>query len=326
MAMGGNNLAERRFPEALSEFGDDLLKFKRNNIYLISGKDGIRVLKELRIGAEQAKLIGELLTYLNDSGLTPELIRPRSGAVYFWNKGNRYFLTRFLPGRNADYYQLQDFQAAIRAMFKLHQLSSRFLLSHPIHRSFLKFEPVRIWRQRLREMEICRDRAIRLRHPWSKEYLRFWYFFWNQGTKAVKEIETVKTEESEVICYHDWAFHNLIIKNGEAALIDFDYMIVDHPVHDRVNLLSRYLRLHQWSKESLLKALWNFDRYYPWKVGELRALRIYLTFPYEYWILGRQYYLELQPWSLKYFQEQWERKVSGFEQRVKILELIECFE
>jgi CotS family spore coat protein len=326
MAMGGNNLAERRFPEALAEFGDDLLKFKRNNIYLIPGKDGIRVLKELRIGAEQAKLIGELLIYLNGSGLTPELIRPRSGAVYFWNKGNRYFLTRFLPGRNADYYQLQDFQGAIRAMSKLHHLTSPFLLAHPIHRSFLKFEPVRIWRQRLREMEICRDRAQRLRDPWSKEYLRFWYCLWNQGTKAVKEIETLKTGGSEVICYHDWAFHNLIFKNGEAALIDFDYMIVDHPIHDRANLISRYLRLHQWSKEALLKALWNFDRYYPWKVGELRALRIYLTFPYEYWILGRQYYLELQPWSLKYFQEQWERKVSGFEQRLKILELIECFE
>lgn len=326
MVMGGNNLAERRFPDALSGFGENLIKFKRNNIYLISGKEGSKVLKELRIGAAQAKLIGELLTYLNGSGLTPELFRPKSGSPYFWNKGNRYFLTRFVPGRCADYYQLQDFQAAIRAMSTLHLLTSRFLLSHPIHRSFLKFDPVRIWRQRLREMEICRDRAIRLRDPLSKDYLRFWYFFWNQGSKAVKELERLLAEPAEVICYHDWAFHNLIINNGEAALIDFDYIIVDHPVHDRANLISRYLRLHQWSREALLKALWNFDRYYPWKVGELRKLRIYLTFPYEYWIWGRQYYLESQPWSIKYFQEQWNRKIDPIEQRMKSLELIECFE
>ncbi len=319
-------MAERRFPEGLSGLGDDLIEFKRDNIYLVPGKDGIRVLKQLGIGAEQARLIGELLTYLNGSGLTPELIRPKSGAAYFWNKGNRYFLTRFLPGRSADYYQLQDFQAAIRAMSSLHHLSGRFLQSHPAYLSFLKFEPIRFWRRRLREMELCRDRAIRFRDPWSKEYLRVWYVFWNQGAKAIKEIETINTEYPGVICYHDWAFHNLIINNGEAVLIDFDYMIVDQPVHDRVNLISRYLRLHQWSKEALLKALWNFDRYYPWKAGELRKLRIYLTFPYEYWILGRQYFLERQPWSARYFQEQWQRKISGSEQRVKILELIECFE
>lgn len=326
MVMDGDNLAERCFSEALSGFGDDLIELKQANTYLITGTDGIKVLKELTIGAEQAKLIGELLFALNGSGITPEFIRPKSGAAYFWNQGNRYFLTRYLPGRAADYYQLQDLQAAIRTMAAFHQLSEQFLLSHPIHRSFLRFEPIRIWRKRLQEMEICRDRAIRLRNHWSREYLRCWYLFWNQAARAIKEIEAIGSEQPEVICYHDWAFHNLIINNDKAALIDFDYMLVDHPIHDRVNLISRYLRLHQWSNQALLKALWNFDRFYPWRAGELRKLRIYLTFPYEYWILGRQYFLERQPWSEKYYQEQWERKVAHFEQQVKLMELIDCFE
>lgn len=322
--MVGADLAERQLPKWHLGFG--IHQFKGKNIYTINEADGIRVLKELRIGAVQARLIGELLTYLNGSGLTPELIRPNARTVYFWNKGNRYFLTRYLPGRIADYYQLQDLQAAIRGMATLHRLSGEFLRSHLLHRSYLKFEPAQIWRRRLREMEICRDRAIRSGDRWSRRYLRLWYFFWNQAMKAIEEVETLHTRQPEVICYHDWAYHNVIINNSEAALIDFDYMIVDHPVHDRVNLISRYLRLHQWSKESLLRALWNFDRYYPWKVGELRQLRIYLTFPYEYWMLGRQYYLEQQPWSARYFEEQWERKVNGFEEQVAILKLIEFFE
>ena len=324
--MVGNSQSVQWLPEGLSELDGIRQHSKRNNIYIINGNDGIRVLKQLRIGAEQAKLIGELLTYLNGSGLTPEFIRPRSGAAYFWNKGNRYFLTRFLPGRTGDYFKIEDLQAAIRAMSTLHRLSSQFLVSHPVHRSFLKFELIPIWRQRLREMEVCRERAFRVRDHWSRKYLRLWYSYWDLGVKAIKEIETLKPKGPGVICYHDWAFHNLIINNGEAALIDFDYIIVDQPVHDRVNLLSRYLRLHQWSQEALLKGLWNFDRYYPWKAGELRKLRIYLTFPYEYWILGRQYFLEQQPWSARYFGGQWERKVDVFEQRVKILELIKYFE
>lgn len=324
--MGGNNLAELRIPEAFSEFGDDWIEFKRSNVYLITGPNGPKVLKELRIGAEQAKLIGELLTYLNGSGLTPELVRPKSGSAYYWYKGTRYFLTRYLSGRSADYFQLQDLQGAIRAMASLHHLSGRFLPSHPLHRSALKFEPVRIWRKRLREMEICRDRAIRLGNHWSRQYLRFWHQYWNQALNAIEEIESLKTGRPEVICYHDWACHNLIINNDQVVLFDFDYMIVDHPVHDRTNLISRYLRLYRWSKEALFKALWNFDRFYPWNLGELRKLRIYLTFPYEYWILGRQYFLERQPWPEKYYQDQWDRKAAYLEQRIKILKLIEHFE
>lgn len=324
--MGGNNLAELRIPEAFSGFGGELIEFKRPNVYLINGPGGPGVLKKLGIGAEQAKLIGELLTYLNDSGLTPELVRPKSGSAYFWHKGTRYFLTRYRSGRSADYYQLQDLQAAIRAMANLHRLSGRFLPSHPIHRSFLKFKPAPIWRKRLREMEICRDRAVRLGNHWSRQYLRSWRQYWNQALSAIEEIESLKTEQTEVICYHDWACHNLLISNEKAVLFDFDYMVVDHPVHDRANLIGRYLRLHQWSKESLFKALWNFDRFYPWNLGELRKLRIYLTFPYEYWILGRQYFLERQPWPEKYYQDQWDRKAACLEERIRILKLIEYFE
>ncbi|NLW48323.1 MAG: phosphotransferase [Firmicutes bacterium] len=324
--MGGDNLAELRVPEVISGLGDDLIEFKRPNVYLVTGPDGPKVLKELRIGAEQAKLIGELLTYLKGSGLTPELIRPGSKRFYFWIKGARYFLTRYLPGRVADYYQLQDLQAAIRAMASLHQLTGRFLASHPLNRSIIKFDPARIWRKRLREMEICRNRAIRLRNHWSRQYLHFWYHYWNQALNAIEEIETLGAGQTEVVCYHDWAYHNLIINDHRAALFDFDDMIVDHPVHDRVNLISRYLRIHQWSREALFKALWNFDRYYPWNLGELRKLRVYLTFPYEFWIWGRQYFLERQPWPEKYYQDQWDRKVALFEQRIKILKLIEFFE
>lgn len=319
-------MAKLEFTEAFSGFGDDLVKIRRSNVYLINGAGGAKVLKQLHIGAEQATLIGELLNYLNDSGLTPELIRPKSGAAYFWIKGNRYFLTRYLPGREADYLQLQDFQAAIRAMALLHRLSSRFLRSDQFHRRVLKFEPGQIWQKRLREMEICRERAIRIRNHWSREYLRHWYPYWKQAVKAIEDIKDNGGGQPETICYHDWAFHNLLINNGEAALIDFDYIIVDDPIHDRVNLIGRYLRLHQWSREALLKALWNFDRFYPWRVGDLRKLRIYLTFPYEFWILGRQYFLEQQPWPEKYYQDQWERKAAYFEERVQTLELIECLE
>lgn len=327
MVMGGIEAVEKRHPEFLYGLENGRRKSKGAKVCYLEGTDGIKVVKQLNIGAKQAKFIGELLTYLNGSGLTPELLRPESGAAYFWFKGGRYFVTRYLPGRPAEYYQLQDLQAAIRSMARLHRLSEDFLAAYPRWRLSLKFEPVQVWQSRLRELEICRERAIRFRqNSWCRQYLRFWYFFWLQALKAVEELRSLPARRPAVICYHDWAFHNLIINNGDAALIDFDYALVDDAVHDRANLIGRYLRLHQWSNEALLKALWNFDRIYPWRAGDLRRLRIYLTFPYEYWILGRQFFLERQPWSEKYFQDQWKRKIADIEGRNQTLELIESLE
>ncbi|HYH05051.1 MAG TPA: hypothetical protein VEC37_18315, partial [Bacillota bacterium] len=213
----------------------------------------------------------------------------------------------------------------IRAMRELHHYSKQLLKAEPDRWRMLLFQPLQAWKGRFAEMETCRKRAIRSRDAWSKQYLKLWYYYSDLACRAINELKALPRLGGEVLCYHDWAYHNVLIYQGAAYLIDFDYMLADLPVHDRVNLISRYLRLHGWSTEALLKIVWNFDRFYPWLRGELKLLRIYLMFPYEYWMLGRQYYLEKQPWGLKYFQDQWERKVANYLLREKVLELIESF-
>jgi Ser/Thr protein kinase RdoA (MazF antagonist) len=168
--------------------------------------------------------------------------------------------------------------------------------------------------------------ATRRGDDWSKRYLKLWGIFYEQACQAIEEYDTVQSESWKCLCYHDWAFHNLVIHNGVAFLIDFDDMLLDQAVHDKANLISRYLRLYRWDHRYLLKILWNFDRFYPWRSKELNLLRVYLTFPYDFWILGRQYFLERLPWSAYYAREQWERKIALYQARKKCLEILRTLE
>ncbi len=291
------------------------------SVYLVEKEPGY-VLKPLNVGAARAYLTGLLLSNHDKCPIISRLIQPKTGGYYLWNHGNRYLLMEKIEGRAADYMEINDLKATIAGMKDFHQFS-RLLLDEKCRLwPLLKFDPVAEWLKRLFEMEICREIAIRSQNDsFSRQYLKIWHKFYDLAFQAIQTIQRVSSGEV-TICYHDWAYHNVIIRQGKAHLIDFDYMLIDNPVHDRVNLISRYLRLHQWSVNSLLRILWNFDHLYPWRKEDLKLLIIYLTFPYDYWILGRQYFLEKQPWSKKYFQDQWNRKISYHQERLKALDVL----
>lgn len=295
------------------------------SVWLVDDGQDRKVLKPLKTGAVRSFLIGELLKEIKAGWRVPDLIPTETGQNYLWFRGNRYYLTRWLDGREADYYRDEDLEAAIRAMRWFHESTER-LVEASSRWEFFRFQPGREWDRYLREMEACRRLAIRRGDRWCKKYLRLWPDYYYQACRAVEAYLDFDGRSRKCLCYHDWAHHNVVIREGWAYLFDFDYMVMDSATHDKANLISRYLRLHQWDYRYLLKVLWLFDKHYPWKKGELSLLHIYLAFPYDYWMFGRQFLLERLPWSQRYLEEQWQRKVACLGQRNRSLEILEALE
>jgi hypothetical protein len=297
------------------------------SVYFASAREQNYVLKPLKVGAARALLTAKLLEKRELCPMIPRLIKPESGRYYLWCNGNRYLAMEKIPGRVADYCSNADFQTAIIAMSDFHRFGRQLLQMNPGQWSVLQFNPQLQWKQCLHEMEICREIAIRFQDDaFSRQYLQMWHCFYETAFEVLQTFPSWFDRTQSTICYHDWAYHNVIIESNRAYLFDFDLMLVDHSIHDRVNLISRYLRLRRWSVAALMQALWNFDRFYHWQKGELKLLRFYLAFPYEFWMLGRQYYIEKQPWSRRYYQDQWQRKISYQHERNKILNLLKQME
>lgn len=294
------------------------------SVWLIDDGQGLKVLKPLKTGAVRSFLIGELLKELGEAWV-PGLIPAGGGCNYLWFRGNRYFLTRWLEGREADYYRDEDVEAAIRAMSRFHESTGR-LVETSSRWEFFDFQPEQEWNRYLREMEACRRLAIRRNDRWCRQYLRLWPAYYEQAYRAIDAYYAIGRRGRKCLCYHDWAHHNVMIREGEACLFDFDYVLKDSAVHDKANLISRYVRLHQWDYRYLLKALWLFDKHYPWKKGELRLLHIYLAFPYDFWMFGRQFLIEQLPWSRRYLEDQWQRKAACINRRTHTLEILEGLE
>jgi CotS family spore coat protein len=293
------------------------------SVLVVRTRNGSFIVKPLQVGSGKAALSAKLLKDNRDCPVLPSLVPSGDTGAYWRQWGNRYLITREIPGREADYWQNSDLGAAMRAMAQFHRYTAPIVAAQRPEWSLLHFQPEQAWRRAFAEMKTCRRVALRRDDSWSRQYLKLWYYFSNQAVHAIREIATAVKPDFQVICYHDWAHHNVLVAHGQVYLIDFDALVQDWPTHDRANLSGRYLRLHGFTDRALLQLLGNFDQFYPWRRGELALLRIYLTFPYDYWMIGRQYYLERQPWSLRYFQDQWRRKIAPYQARQKVLELLE---
>jgi CotS family spore coat protein len=313
-------------PPPLPDFfllGPVLEVARYRSVAVVRTREGSFIVKPLQIGSGKAALCAKLLRDHCDCPVLPDIVPSGDAGAYWRQRGNRYLITRQIHGREADYWQNADLGAAIRAMAQFHRCTAPIVAARQPGWSLLRFQPEQAWRRACAEMETCRRIAIRRGDSWSRQYLKLWDLFRNQASQAIREIATVAKPDFQVICYHDWAHHNVLVADGQVYLIDFDALVQDWPTHDRANLCGRYLRLQGFTNRALLRLLGNFDRFYPWRRGELALLRVYLTFPYDYWMIGRQYYLERQPWSLKYFRDQWQRKIAPYQVREKVLQLLE---
>lgn len=320
--MIGIKIGQNRGSELVAAFGEVGRLERQGPVYLLCHNERKRILKPLQIGAMRAFLISKLLSARNAWNGLPSLIHPLSGKPYLWHKGSRYMMTGMLDGRIADYFETKDLQLAIGGMREFHEFGGAVLQEDVKRWRPLEINMADLWQKRFQEMSTCRSIAIRQQTRWAKQYLKFWHHFACQALQALAELKNYGNIETKVICYHDWAFHNVIINNEKAYLFDFDYMVVDQPVHDKCNLIGRYLRLFNWSNHSLFTVLWNFDRFYPWRTHEIKLLRILLMLPYDYWMFGRQLFIEKQPWSEKYYLDQWNRKIMNYSEREKVLDLI----
>lgn len=294
------------------------------SVFVISNGGADLILKPLLIGSIKTNLITRFIEINQQSQLLPTLVKTTDDSNYCWYQGNRYLLTRKIAGREADYLNEADLKTAIKTMFLFHRETC---LNNQVNQeqwSFIKYDPAQNWLQYFHEMNNCKNRAIKLGDLFSKWYLQEWSFYADCAWQSIQDYQQAMKDSDLVFCYHDWAYHNVIIDQcGQGKLFDFDYLILDRSVHDKCNLIARYLRLYNWSLQAFWKIMDCFDRFYPWRQRELKLLRIYLSFPYEFWILGRQYFIEKQHWSLKYYQDQWIRKIANGKRIQNILQILE---
>ncbi len=281
----------------------EVLPLKERKVWLIQAREGPFILKALDFPLEESIFVMAAMNHLKEAGFKKfnEIAAAKNGESLVGDGGKYYFLSRYVPGRPADFREMSDIEGSSATLSALHKAAEGF--DPPPFAGRIKWG---IWPRMIEGKaadlrrfgdEVAKKRqkthfdCLFLRHfPYYLEEIdeAATYF---QGETYEKLCQT--QQKTGGFCHHDLAYHNfLIAEDGDVGLIDFDYVIADLRIHDLANFINKLLKHHNWDETVALCALEAYNKTGNISREERKILLGMLRFPQDFWQVAFSRYVE----------------------------------
>lgn len=287
-------------------------------IYRVQANGGYFALKEIKYPEDEFCYIYAAMEHLAAHGFdrVNRMIITKSCRPYAEYKGKRFFLSRWIEGREADFNQKRDLRIAAKTLAELHQSTKGFV--PPPWQGRIKWgtwpenmlrkteELIKFKKQAERRNGKTLFDLIFLAHAdyYVYECKKAFEMLIKAGYEKVDRIDA----RNHYFCHHDYAHHNVIIDgSGQGHVIDFDYCISDMRCHDLGSLMLRVLKKSKWNFPQAVYALKCYDAFRSVSSHETGVISALLRFPQDFWQVAFAFYVERnQP------QERLERKIRSW--------------
>jgi CotS family spore coat protein len=315
--MNENRQLEREF---LSEYNLDANIFEAmgfkvkqiipvRSVYRIVTDKGFFCLKKLKFPMEDMDFIFEAVDHLREKGFGNifNVIKQKNGGSFIEFKGEKYFLTEWIDGRECDFLNPIDLDAAIAALASLHDASEGYApAACPLDRCYYGKWPEN-FNRRINEMKLMKERVVEKqdKNDIDKIYLDYVDMCINDGEAALRLLDKTYYRELSLdaakkgsFIHHDFAHHNILHTfDGRTYVVDFDYCIMDIRMHDIGSLILRNMKKSNWDVDKAMEILESYDHRSPVNSKELKVLTPFFLFPQDFWMISRQYYIERKDWD-----------------------------
>lgn len=291
---------------------------KKKNIYKITASTGNYCLKIINYEFKHFYFIISVIEHLRKNGFdsTPEIERTRDEKNYI-KVGDAYgYLIPWIRSRNSNYKIDVELQGAAEKLSELHKCSEGFTVDDYMKPRIGWFKWIKTYETRIEEILDFKKRIYQkfYKSDFDILYLEIMNEEIERGKRAIEKLRSSNYEkamEEEImklsVCHHDYAHHNVLIDNKDKYhIIDFDYCILDSPLHDLSSLTIRAMKDGNWSEERFNFIINSYSKNI--SSNKKRLMLGFMEFPQDYWQVGLQYYWERQPWS----EERFMKKITDY--------------
>jgi len=338
--MEENRQLDRAF---LSEYNLDIklfetmgLKVKQiipvRSVYRIVTDKGFFCLKRLRFPMEDMNFIFAAVEHLREGGFTNtfSIVKQKNGDDFISFKGDKYFLTEWIDGRECDFLNPLDIDAAIEVLARLHNAAEGYSPALPPEDRCYYGKWPENFRKRIDEMKLIKEQALAKpeKSDMDEIYLDYVDMCINDGEEALLMLSKTdylgiseRAAKKGGFIHHDFAHHNILHTfDGRTYVVDFDYCIMDIRIHDIGSLIIRNMKKTNWDIDKAMDVLESYDRRNPISKEELSVLAPFFLFPQDFWMISRQYYIERKPWDEEDFVDKMSTKSEYTLMRRKFIE------
>jgi len=286
------------------EYGLKVQKVKaQRRIFKVYANQGTFGLKRIDYPLEDFLYIHSAVEYAVNKGFdrVSRFMATQSGLPYMTAPEGNFFVCRWIEGKECEYQRPSELTAATVALAELHLAARGFRPQpDPKFRSNWGKWP-QVFAERAGHLLEFKQKAEEktARNRFDQLYLQEVDYFYNEAVKAIDLINNSPyrelTEEGEKeggFCHHDMAYHNVIIKQKFAYLIDFDYCLGDLRIHDLTSLILRNLKKCDWDIRRAEFILEKYDLVSSIKPQEVAVMKAMMQFPQDFWQYSFTYYAE----------------------------------
>lgn len=297
------------------------------NVYMVSTDKGEKILKKVEYTIEELKFIYDVLTYIrNKFNRVVDFVKSKDGNIYtIWN-GNMYCITDVVSGTECNFYNPIDIISASKGLGELHRASEGFKSNLPS--KYNNGKTIDIYKRRIQEMEFFKD-IVKI-HEKKTEFDGFFIkdadYYIDEIKHSINMLENAgyyklcSEDDKIVVCHNDLAYHNIIINNGEAYFIDFDYASIDIKVHDLCNIINKVIKNFAFDIDKAKIIVENYCKTNTLSKRELKVLIAMLNFPYDFYTISRDYYTRRKQWEENVFLDRMKKKSAYKDDRKEFLE------
>lgn len=294
--------------------------------FLISTNKGDKILKKINCTIDEFNFIISGVEYIKKNFTRVlNFMKTKDGKYYYINKGNLYCIMDMIDGKECEFSNPVDLSIAAYGLGELHKAAEGFKSSLQIKNNcgtlieslIRKKDEMNFFKKisNLYEEKNEFDDIFIKNVDYNIEKI-------NESVDILKKSQYLKLcseEDKAVLCHHDLAHHNIIIKENKAYFIDFDYSIIDLKVHDLCNFISKVVKNFDYDINNAFVIMDNYCKVNSLNKSEVEVLYGILSFPEDFYAISRDYYSRRKDWQQEVFVSRLGKKILSEESRIEFL-------
>ncbi|WP_157722121.1 CotS family spore coat protein [Tumebacillus avium] len=307
-------------PEVLREWDLAVEKIKAvRGVLRIKTPAGYRALKKVSVTESRVRFVQQAVDHLAGKGFpgVPRFIRTKYGDPYVVHATGIYYLTDWMPGKEADLKKAKNVFLAAETLAKLHNAGAGFEgggfgqetredFSAQWGRYQAKLSSYDASLEDRREQNVMDESYRTHRSELNKMIHHAAEQLGNSPYGQILEW----ARENKTICHGSFSRQNLIVDKERLAVVDFDHCHYGHPVHDLGALLTRYMPRYDWDASIGFSILDVYRAVREITAEEMTVLAAYLSFPQRTLEVVEAYFERTRDWDTGRFANRFRKQLA----------------
>ncbi|KGM98398.1 spore coat protein [Clostridium novyi A str. 4552] len=286
---------------------EDIIPVRK--VYILITNKGNKILKKVDCSIDELNFINSGINYINKNSFHRvfNFTKTKDEEVYvIWNK-NIYCVMDLIDGRESEYSNPLDVMVVSRGLGQLHKACEGFRYKNKIR--YLCGTTIDTFKRKSEELKIFKNvvKLIKNKTEFDEIFMDNVDYYIGEIDRAINVLEKsnfyklCSEEDKIILCHHDLAHHNVLIKDEEAYFVDFDYSIIDLKVHDLCNFINKVEKRSAYNFDELQFILNNYYKHNNLTKTEMEVLYGMIIFPQDFYTVVKAYYTRSKDWSYDVF-------------------------